>query len=109
MNIQYNITLIRFIISSLLWLLFTSIPILYHKFTYFYILNYFSTYFTGLLALRNFWTFKKQSTISPLSTVSRSGSAISSAAGSGGGSSGGRALTAVLNVGSDTAGVKEEV
>ena len=105
LNIQYNITLIRFIISSLLWLLFTTVPILYHKFTYFYIINYYSTYFTGLLALRNFWTFKKQSTITPappISTVSRSGSANSSGGG-------GRALTAVLHVGSDTTGVKEEV
>ena len=54
---QTRITSYRLVFSIFGWIIFAVVPSLRRIFTYFYMCHYFTTYFTGLLALKALWNF----------------------------------------------------
>lgn len=54
---QFRLTLVRATITQTIWIIFTLVPSLRIYFTYVFVLFYYGTYFTSLLALRSLWNF----------------------------------------------------
>jgi hypothetical protein len=57
LNQTMMLTSARVAVSIVTWAAFTFAPELRDRFTYYYMMHYFITYFTGLLGLRGLWNF----------------------------------------------------